>query len=90
VAWVALFIADEAAEARGDEAVSRVAPEAVDTEAGDLEEELDESSSQTSMVDFLWDRIMEGCCEKHQALLDIDEPSDLMFVAGSHRMRPIS
>jgi hypothetical protein len=90
VAWVALFIAAGAAEARGDEAMSRVAPEAFDTEAGDLEEEVDESSSQTSMVDFLWDRIMEGCCEKHQALLDINAPSDLVFVAGSHRMRSMS
>jgi hypothetical protein len=48
--------------ARGDDDVSRVPPAALDTEGGGVEEEVDESSSQTSMLNFLWSRIMEGCC----------------------------
>src|SRR5574343_704177 len=55
----------------------RASPSEGGTEAGGLEVALEDSSSQTSMVNILWIRIMEGCCEKHQALLDI-EPACLL------------
>lgn len=54
----------------GDAVVFRAAPDERGTEPTGVEEALEESSSQTSMVNILWHQIMEGCCDKHQALLD--------------------
>src|SRR5574343_1858561 len=54
----------------GDAIVFRATPDDGGTEPTGVEEALEESSAQTSMVNILWHQIMEGCCEKHQALLD--------------------
>jgi hypothetical protein len=65
------WLKDEAVTVlRGDEFTSRASRCDEGTEAPDTEELEGASSSQTNMVYILWVRIMEGCCEKHQALLD--------------------
>jgi hypothetical protein len=55
-----LWIAKPAS--RGDEAVFRASPSEEGTEPMGIEDDLEESSSQTSMVNILWSRIMKGCC----------------------------
>jgi hypothetical protein len=48
---------------RGDEAVFRASLVGeLGTEPMGIEDDLEESSSQTSMVNILWSRIMKGCC----------------------------
>jgi hypothetical protein len=49
-------------EASGDEAVFRASLSEEGTEPRGIEDDLVESSSQTSMVNILWSRIMKGCC----------------------------
>ncbi|WP_290877354.1 hypothetical protein, partial [Aquabacterium sp.] len=65
-------------DASGEAGVFRASPSEEGTEPTGFEVDLEESSSQTNMVNILWKRIMEGCCEKHQALLDIADPCLLL------------
>lgn len=53
---------DDGADARGDKAVFRASPSEEGTEPRGIEDDVEESSSQTSMVNILWSRIMKGCC----------------------------
>jgi hypothetical protein len=47
---------------RVDAAVFRASPSEEGTERAGIEDEFEESSSQTNMADILLSRIMKGCC----------------------------